>query len=67
MGKKKKSLAQLPYGSKEWDEEMERQNPGWGVRHGINTVFNDWPISQKRKERLRGPVITPEPLPPIAP
>jgi hypothetical protein len=51
MGKKK-SLAQLPYPSKEWDDEKERQQPGWGATHGVEAVLSERPISAVRRKRL---------------
>lgn len=53
MTTKKKSLAQLPYGSKEWDEEMERKNPGWSASHGVWAKMMELPIPEARLERLR--------------
>jgi len=53
MVKKRKSLAQLPYGSKEWDEEMERQSPGWSAQHGVLAKVLEWPVTEARLKRLR--------------
>lgn len=49
---KQKNLAQLPYPSKEWDDEKERQQPGWGALHGVTAVLSDQPMSAARRKRL---------------
>lgn len=49
---KHKSLAQLPYPSKEWDDEKERQEPGWAAMHGITARFDERPLSDARRKRL---------------
>lgn len=52
---KKKSLAQLPIGSKEWDEEKLRQDPSWGLRHVEASVMDGrFGMSKKRITRLTG-------------
>lgn len=53
MAKKRKPLAQMSYGSKEWDEEMERQNPGWSAQHGVLAKVMEWPVTDARLKRLR--------------
>jgi len=53
MATKKKSLAQLPYGSKESDDEMERQNPGWSASHGVWAKMMELPVPEARLKRLR--------------
>nr|GFD51602.1 hypothetical protein [Tanacetum cinerariifolium] len=37
----------------EWDEEMERQNPGWSAWHGVWAKMMELPISEGRLKRLR--------------
>jgi hypothetical protein len=52
---KKKTLAQLEIGSKAWDEEMLRQNPGWGTEHAEAGIIDKrFDITKKRIERLTG-------------
>lgn len=52
---KMKTLAQLPYPSKEWDDEMERQQPGWAVVHGVSAALVDGrTMSEARRKRLLG-------------
>lgn len=65
MGRKQKSLAQREIGSKEWDEEMERQNPGWGKQHATRALIGQFPLSAERMKRLTGQAIDPAPLPPL--
>lgn len=50
----KKTLAQLPYPSKEWDEEKERQEPGWVGEHGAMALLHGLPMSEARRKRIRG-------------
>ncbi|NEX60170.1 hypothetical protein [Noviherbaspirillum galbum] len=65
MGRKHKTLAQSEIGSKKWDEEMERQNPGWGKRHAARALIGQFPIPAERLKRLTGPAIDLNPLPPL--
>jgi len=51
--RKMRTLAQLPYPSKEWDDEMERQQPGWAAMHGVSAVLDDARIiGEVRRKRL---------------
>jgi hypothetical protein len=63
VAKKTKSLAQLPFGSKEWDDEMTRQHPGWAGVHASLLVLKGFPLSETRKKRLKDyptePLVTP--------
>lgn len=55
---KRKSLAQLPYPSKEWDDEKERQEPGWCRIHATTQLLLEQPISEARRKRISGyPVV----------
>lgn len=51
---KKKTLAQLSYPSKEWDDEKERQEPGWGSRNAATALLLSLPQSEARLSRVRG-------------
>lgn len=51
---KRRSLAQLPYPSKEWDDEKERQEPGWGARNAATLLLYSVPMSATRLNRVRG-------------